>query len=118
MQDINREETKLGDGTVNRAVGKIPLFLEPSDVITEFQPGNIFGLFSKDVLQVIQIGTDIGAVTFEGMVRKTAQRNHFSVKIKIFVHNGTSLKMVFVNRVNVSGQTPGGGRIKNKICSC
>lgn len=68
---IDCEETKLGDSAVNGAVGKISLFLGSSDVITEFQPGNILGPFSRDVLQAIQIGMDIGAVAFEGMVGET-----------------------------------------------
>ena len=49
----------------------------------------------EDALQVIQIGTDLGRVADKGMVRKTAQGDHLPVKIKIFVHNGTSLSLVF-----------------------
>lgn len=47
--------------------------LEPSDEAAEFLPGNIFGLLMEDALEVIKIGTDVGTVAVEGMVRKTAK---------------------------------------------
>ena len=95
VEDIDGEEAELRDSAVDGAVSKIPLLLDPPDVIAEFLPGDIFRLFMEDVLQVIQIRTDIGRVADKGMVRKTAQGDHLPVKIKIFVHNGTSLSLVF-----------------------
>ena len=64
VQDIHGKETELGDGSVDCTVRKAAFSLEPFDKIPEFLPGNIFGIFVKDMLKVVQISADIGAVVF------------------------------------------------------
>ena len=46
---------------------------------------------SKSIfLEWVILSADIGTIAFERVLGKTAQREHFSVRIKIFVHNETS----------------------------
>ena len=47
----------------------------------------IFRGFVNHVSQKIKVSLDICRVTFDCMVGKTTERNHLSVRIKIFVHN-------------------------------
>ena len=76
VQNVNGEETELGNAVVHSAVRKTFLSLEPPDKITQFIPGDIFGGFVEKAGKIIKIGPDIGAVVFKGMVSKTAQGDH------------------------------------------
>ena len=51
-------------------------------------------------MQIAKIGTDVGAVPFEGMVRKAAQGEHLPESGQIIVHNGTSFVMKCQGRGN------------------
>ncbi len=73
MEDIDGKEAELGNGAVDGAVGNIPFFLDPLDVITKFLPGNIFRILFQDLLEILKIRADVGTVTFEGMVGKTTE---------------------------------------------
>ncbi len=73
VKDIDGKETELGNGKVDGMVSKTPFFLDPLDVITKFLPGDIFGIFMKDRLEIVELRTDIGTVTYEGMVRKATE---------------------------------------------
>ena len=64
VQDIYGKETELGDGSVDSTVRKAAFSLDPFDKIPEFLPGKIFGMFVKDMLKVVRIRADIGAVVF------------------------------------------------------
>lgn len=44
-------------------------------------------------MQIVKVSTDVSAVAFEGMVRKTAQGKHLPESDQIIVHNGTSFVM-------------------------
>lgn len=50
MEDIDGKEAELGNGAVDGAVGKIPFFLDPLDVITKSMPGNILRILFQDLL--------------------------------------------------------------------
>ena len=91
MEDIEGEEAQLGDGAIDRAVREGTLPLEPADEGAHLLPGHVLWELVEDVLQVVQIGTDVGRVAFEGMAGKAAQGDHLPIRFKIFVHNGTSL---------------------------
>lgn len=64
VEDVHGEETKLGNGTVDGAVSKIPFLLKPLDVVAQFLPRSITRLLVKNVFQVIKIGADICTVAF------------------------------------------------------
>ena len=81
VQDIHGKETQLGDCAVDCTVRKASGFLKPPDVIAEFIPRNRFRFFMKNVCEIIQISPDVSAVTFKGMVGKTAKGNHFPERI-------------------------------------
>ena len=51
-------------------------------------------------MQIVKVSTDVGAVPFEGMVRKTAQGEHLPESDQIIVHNGTSFVMKCQNGKN------------------
>lgn len=50
----------------------------------------------EDVGQVIWIGTDVSTVTYEGMVSKAAQGEHFPERARIFVHDKISIAVLKV----------------------
>ena len=91
MEDIEGEEAHLGDGAVDRAVREGALPLEPADEVPHLLPGDVLRKLVEDVLQVVQVGTDIGGVRYKGMAGKAAQGDHLPIRFKISVHNGTSL---------------------------
>lgn len=93
MQDIQGEETQLRDGTVDRAVSKPPGILEPADIRAQIVPGDILRGLAKDVVEIVEVGTDIGAVIFEGMRSKTTQGDHLPERIQVIVHNKISFEM-------------------------
>ena len=55
--------------------------LQPSDVITEFLPGNIFRKLVENICEIIQICPDVGAVVFQGVVSQTTEGDHLPERI-------------------------------------
>ena len=76
VQNVNGEETELGNAVVHSAVRKTFLSLEPPDKITQFIPGDIFGHLMEDAGKIIQVSTDVGRIRCYSMVSKTAQGDH------------------------------------------
>lgn len=76
MQNVNGEETELGNAVVHSAVRKAFLSLEPPDKITQFIPGDIFGHFMQDAGKIIQVSTDVSRIRCYSMVSKTTQGDH------------------------------------------
>ena len=116
VQHIHGEEAELGDTMIDRTVRKGTPFLKPADKIPEFIPGNVFRLFMKDCLQVLQIGTDVSGIRFYSVVSKATQGDHLPVNIEI-VHDGTSLKKCS-NRSTGYWIFKAAVLEKDKICSC
>lgn len=75
---------------VDGSVREIIFFLEPTDKLAQFRPGNIFRHFVQDIGKIIQISADIGRIRFNSMFGKTAEGNHFAERIKIMVHSKAS----------------------------
>lgn len=76
VQNINGEETELGDAVVHSAVRKILLFLEPPDKIAQFLPGDIFGHLMEDTGKISKVSTDVGRIRLYGMISKTTEGDH------------------------------------------
>ena len=76
VQNINGEETELGNAVVHGTVGKMLLLLEPPDKVAQFIPGDIFGQLVEDVGEIIQVSTNVGRIRFYRMVSKAAQGDH------------------------------------------
>lgn len=80
----------MGNRMVDGAVRKLFGVLQPSDIGTQFIPGNVFRLFMQDVGKIVKISADVSAVRYKSVVSKTTKGDHLPISIKIFVHNETS----------------------------
>lgn len=83
VKDIEGEEPELGDRRVYSPVGKSARSLKPFDVIPQFLPGDICGIFMKDPACILEVGTDIGGVGFQRVGGKTPEGDHFPVDFKV-----------------------------------
>ena len=90
MEDVKGKESQLGDDAVDGTVCQRTLPLEPADKIPHLLPGDILRKLVEEALQVVEIGTDISRVAFQGMAGKASEGDHLPVSFKISVHNGTS----------------------------
>lgn len=76
MQDIYGKKAKLRDTAVDGTVREIFFFLEPSDKIAQFGPGNIFGHLVENVGKIIKVSPDVGGISGNSMVSKTTEGDH------------------------------------------
>ncbi len=90
MEDVKGKEPQLGDDAVDGTVSQGTLPLEPADKIPHLLPGDILRKLVEEALQVVEIGTYISRVAFQGMAGKASEGDHLPVSFKISVHNGTS----------------------------
>ena len=90
VQDINVEESELGDTCIDSTVRESTCMLKPEDKIPHMLPGSIIGRNAGNIRKILKVSRNISGIRNDCMVSKATEGKHFPERIKINVHNRTS----------------------------
>ena len=115
VKDIDGEEAKLRNDSVDGAIREVTIPLDPVDEIPLLLPCDLRWAFAEMFGYVVEICGHISCVGFDSVLRQTTKGDHVLIAFKI-IHKGFLLKNKVIAVIDAEHSVTEGPRKKKEYC--